>query len=163
MFTVTARPAEPPTFPLAPSPLSPPHPCPVTCNWTRSLLGFTFLLIMASGSAGGGKTYSFKVVLLGEGCVGKTSLVLRYCENKFNDKHITTLQVRPLVCRSFPPHPLALDHCLVKEELTIEAPAKPRPAAKCRPGSDLQFPPPAQTELHVNTTSMLVVCLLLLT
>ncbi|KAL4839710.1 hypothetical protein H8958_007412 [Nasalis larvatus] len=25
-------------------------------------------------------------------CVGKTSLVLRYCENKFNDKHITTLQ-----------------------------------------------------------------------
>ncbi|KAI7789670.1 ras-related protein Rab-21 [Triplophysa rosa] len=42
--------------------------------------------------AAGGKTYSFKVVLLGEGCVGKTSLVLRYCENKFNDKHITTLQ-----------------------------------------------------------------------
>ncbi|XP_034433684.1 ras-related protein Rab-21 isoform X2 [Hippoglossus hippoglossus] len=49
---------------------------------------------MAAGGAGGnsGKTYSFKVVLLGEGCVGKTSLVLRYCENKFNDKHITTLQ-----------------------------------------------------------------------
>lgn len=40
-----------------------------------------------------GRTYSFKAVLLGEGCVGKTSLVLRYCENKFNDKHITTLQV----------------------------------------------------------------------
>eukprot|EP00049_Salpingoeca_infusionum_P017915 m.354948 g.354948 ORF g.354948 m.354948 type:complete len:202 (+) comp17140_c0_seq1:311-916(+) len=34
----------------------------------------------------------FKVVLLGEGCVGKTSLVLRYCQNVFNDKHITTLQ-----------------------------------------------------------------------
>uniref|UniRef100_A0A3B3QPU6 Ras-related protein Rab-21 n=2 Tax=Paramormyrops kingsleyae TaxID=1676925 RepID=A0A3B3QPU6_9TELE len=46
----------------------------------------------AGGAGGGGKTYSFKVVLLGEGCVGKTSLVLRYCENKFNDKHITTLQ-----------------------------------------------------------------------
>lgn len=46
---------------------------------------------MAAGGAGG-KTYSFKVVLLGEGCVGKTSMVLRYCENKFNDKHITTLQ-----------------------------------------------------------------------
>ncbi|TRZ03684.1 hypothetical protein DNTS_033763, partial [Danionella cerebrum] len=43
-------------------------------------------------AAAAGKTYSFKVVLLGEGCVGKTSLVLRYCENKFNDKHITTLQ-----------------------------------------------------------------------
>lgn len=48
----------------------------------------------AGGAANSGKTYSFKVVLLGEGCVGKTSLVLRYCENKFNDKHITTLQVR---------------------------------------------------------------------
>lgn len=53
---------------------------------------------MAAGGGGGGaaagRAYSFKVVLLGEGCVGKTSLVLRYCENKFNDKHITTLQVR---------------------------------------------------------------------
>jgi len=47
-----------------------------------------------SGAAAGGRSFSFKVVLLGEGCVGKTSLVLRYCENKFNDKHITTLQVR---------------------------------------------------------------------
>lgn len=36
---------------------------------------------------------SFKVVLLGEGAVGKTSLVLRYVENKFNDKHVSTLQV----------------------------------------------------------------------
>nr|XP_038934640.1 ras-related protein Rab-21 isoform X1 [Rattus norvegicus]XP_038934641.1 ras-related protein Rab-21 isoform X1 [Rattus norvegicus] len=43
-------------------------------------------------AAAAGRAYSFKVVLLGEGCVGKTSLVLRYCENKFNDKHITTLQ-----------------------------------------------------------------------
>ena len=46
------------------------------------------------GGAAAARAYSFKVVLLGEGCVGKTSLVLRYCENKFNDKHITTLQVR---------------------------------------------------------------------
>ncbi|XP_076878413.1 ras-related protein Rab-21-like [Brachyhypopomus gauderio] len=38
------------------------------------------------------KSFSFKVVMLGEGCVGKTSIVLRYCENKFYDKHITTLQ-----------------------------------------------------------------------
>ena len=38
--------------------------------------------------------YNFKVVLLGEGCVGKTSCVLRYVEDTFNDKHITTLQVR---------------------------------------------------------------------
>ncbi|XP_050440452.1 ras-related protein Rab-21 [Adelges cooleyi] len=35
---------------------------------------------------------SFKVVLLGEGCVGKTSLVLRYTEDKFSDKHVSTLQ-----------------------------------------------------------------------
>lgn len=34
----------------------------------------------------------FKVVLLGEGCVGKTSIVLRYCQNIFNTAHITTLQ-----------------------------------------------------------------------
>ena len=51
---------------------------------------------MAAASAGGGRSQSFKVVLLGEGAVGKTSLVLRYVENKFNDKHLTTLQV----CRS---------------------------------------------------------------
>jgi len=39
------------------------------------------------------RTSSFKIVLLGEGCVGKTSLVLRYVEDKFNDKHYSTLQV----------------------------------------------------------------------
>ncbi|KAK2539564.1 Rab21 [Columba guinea] len=51
-----------------------------------------------AGAAAGGRSFSFKVVLLGEGCVGKTSLVLRYCENKFNDKHITTLQVYWVWC-----------------------------------------------------------------
>ncbi|XP_033223152.1 ras-related protein Rab-21 [Belonocnema kinseyi] len=35
--------------------------------------------------------YDFKVVLLGEGCVGKTSVALRYVEDKFNDKHISTV------------------------------------------------------------------------
>lgn len=48
---------------------------------------------MENQSSRQGSSYSFKVVLLGEGAVGKTSLVLRYVENKFNDKHITTLQV----------------------------------------------------------------------
>ena len=44
---------------------------------------------------------TFKVVLLGEGCVGKTSLVLRYCQNIFNDSHKTTLQAGPwpMACR----------------------------------------------------------------
>ncbi len=41
-----------------------------------------------------GERHSFKIVLLGEGCVGKTSLVLRYCQNIFNESHRTTLQVR---------------------------------------------------------------------
>lgn len=38
------------------------------------------------------RTVAFKVVLLGEGSVGKTSIVLRYTENLFNDKHIETQQ-----------------------------------------------------------------------
>ena len=51
-----------------------------------------------SGASGGGSSASLKVkvVLLGEGRVGKTSIVLRYVENKFNDKHYQTLQVRGL-------------------------------------------------------------------
>lgn len=48
--------------------------------------------IMSSSSASG--THNFKIVLLGEGAVGKTSIVLRYVEDKFNDKHVSTLQVR---------------------------------------------------------------------
>uniref|UniRef100_A0A131XZ71 Ras-related protein Rab-21 n=2 Tax=Ixodes ricinus TaxID=34613 RepID=A0A131XZ71_IXORI len=47
---------------------------------------------MAVAANSSGRSFSFKVVLLGEGCVGKTSLVLRYVQNKFNDKHLTTLQ-----------------------------------------------------------------------
>lgn len=34
-------------------------------------------------SANSISSLTFKIVLLGEGCVGKTSLVLRYCQNKF--------------------------------------------------------------------------------
>ncbi|PRP76595.1 ras-related protein Rab-21-like [Planoprotostelium fungivorum] len=34
----------------------------------------------------------FKIVLLGEGRVGKTSLVMRYCQNVFNDKQNSTVQ-----------------------------------------------------------------------
>ncbi|XP_017100618.2 ras-related protein Rab-21 [Drosophila bipectinata] len=39
-----------------------------------------------------GPTLNFKAVLLGEGCVGKTSLVLRYMEDRFNSQHLSTLQ-----------------------------------------------------------------------
>lgn len=48
---------------------------------------------MTSSTSG---NQNFKVVLLGEGAVGKTSIVLRYVEDKFNDKHISTLQVREM-------------------------------------------------------------------
>ncbi|KAJ8941336.1 hypothetical protein NQ318_004780 [Aromia moschata] len=46
---------------------------------------------MASSSNTPG-SFNFKVVLLGEGCVGKTSLVLRYVEDKFKANHVTTVQ-----------------------------------------------------------------------
>eukprot|EP01116_Phalansterium_solitarium_P018185 TRINITY_DN4723_c0_g2_i1.p1 TRINITY_DN4723_c0_g2~~TRINITY_DN4723_c0_g2_i1.p1 ORF type:complete len:203 (-),score=35.79 TRINITY_DN4723_c0_g2_i1:61-669(-) len=35
---------------------------------------------------------AFKVVLLGEGAVGKTSTVMRYCTNTFTDRHESTVQ-----------------------------------------------------------------------
>ncbi|XP_047473872.1 ras-related protein Rab-21-like [Penaeus chinensis] len=54
---------------------------------------------MSTTGAGGARSYNFKIVLLGEGCVGKTSLVLRYVEDKFNDRHITTLQASFLTKR----------------------------------------------------------------
>ena len=56
---------------------------------------------MAAPSEGAGRrqgTVKAKVVLLGEGAVGKTSIVLRYSENKYNDKHEQTLQVAIYVC-----------------------------------------------------------------
>ncbi|CAG0916450.1 unnamed protein product [Notodromas monacha] len=38
------------------------------------------------------KVHNFKVVLLGEGCVGKTSVIIRYVEERFDEKHVSTLQ-----------------------------------------------------------------------
>ncbi|KCV70770.1 hypothetical protein H696_03121 [Fonticula alba] len=43
--------------------------------------------------------FTFKVVLLGEGCVGKTSLVLQYCKSQFRDSHDVTLQASFLTKR----------------------------------------------------------------
>ncbi|KAH8338060.1 ras-related protein Rab-21 [Drosophila kikkawai] len=47
---------------------------------------------MSARRSRSGPTLNFKAVLLGEGCVGKTSLVLRYMEDKFNAQHLSTLQ-----------------------------------------------------------------------
>ncbi|CAD6195561.1 unnamed protein product [Caenorhabditis auriculariae] len=38
------------------------------------------------------REFKFKVVLLGEGAVGKSSLIMRYCENKYSSKHLSTIQ-----------------------------------------------------------------------
>lgn len=53
-------------------------------------------------------SYDFKLVLLGQGCVGKTSLVLRYVSNVFDDSHQSTLQA------SFLKKQLYLDANLIK-------------------------------------------------
>ncbi|TFF89703.1 MAG: GTP-binding protein [Promethearchaeota archaeon] len=37
------------------------------------------------------KSFIYKVILCGDGGVGKTSLVLRYCENAFKDNYIMTI------------------------------------------------------------------------
>lgn len=40
----------------------------------------------------GGATRKFKVVLLGEGRVGKTSILLRYIKGEYDDRQVSTLQ-----------------------------------------------------------------------
>jgi GTPase SAR1 family protein len=45
-------------------------------------------------AAGGAPTSNFKVVLLGEGRVGKTSLSLQYVQGKFSPQQQSTVQVR---------------------------------------------------------------------
>jgi len=47
---------------------------------------------MSRGNGLNSAQLHFKIVLLGEGCVGKTSLVLRYVEDKFYEKHFSTIQ-----------------------------------------------------------------------
>ena len=54
---------------------------------------YSFVLCMIGLLRGMGERLIFKVVILGEGCVGKTSIVLRYIENKFDPDHKQTLQV----------------------------------------------------------------------
>uniref|UniRef100_F1L4K2 Ras-related protein Rab-21 n=1 Tax=Ascaris suum TaxID=6253 RepID=F1L4K2_ASCSU len=52
----------------------------------------TFHRMEAAASTSANTSFTFKVVLLGEGAVGKSSLMLRYVENKFNPRHISTIQ-----------------------------------------------------------------------
>lgn len=37
------------------------------------------------------KSYIYKVAVVGNGGVGKTSMVLRYCENAFKENYIMTI------------------------------------------------------------------------
>lgn len=39
---------------------------------------------------------SQKIVLLGEGCVGKSSIVYRYVKDSFEEQHIETTKVKHL-------------------------------------------------------------------
>lgn len=62
---------------------------------------YFWVMATTAGTASGTGSYNFKVVLLGEGCVGKTSVVLRYVQDKFNEKHLTTLQVSCLLVSQY--------------------------------------------------------------
>ncbi|XGW09203.1 hypothetical protein V3C99_011483 [Haemonchus contortus] len=57
--------------------------------------------------AGPSEDFQFKVVLLGEGAVGKSSLLMRYVENTFSPRHISTIQA------SFQSKQLEVDGCHV--------------------------------------------------
>ena len=37
------------------------------------------------------KSFIYKIVVVGDGGVGKTSMVLRYCEDTFKDNYIMTI------------------------------------------------------------------------
>ena len=37
------------------------------------------------------KKLAMQIIILGDGAIGKTSMINQYCSNKFNDDHITTL------------------------------------------------------------------------
>jgi GTPase SAR1 family protein len=53
---------------------------------------FMCLGAMESNSAGTSIPNSFKIVLLGEGAVGKSSILMRYVEDKFVENNASTIQ-----------------------------------------------------------------------
>lgn len=56
-------------------------------------------------------TYTHKLVLLGDSCVGKSSILLRYIRDKFNDDECSTIGA------SFLTSKIALDDCIIKFEI----------------------------------------------
>jgi len=62
---------------------------------------------MAAANAGNGaaKTFQYKLVLLGESAVGKSSLVLRFVRGQFFDYQESTIggSAPPLSCKAFAP------------------------------------------------------------
>ena len=55
--------------------------------------------------------FLLKVVVVGNMCVGKTSLLLRYCDDTFSEDHKTTIGV------DFKMKDLDRDDCLAKMQL----------------------------------------------
>jgi hypothetical protein len=92
---------------------------------------------MSASAPSGRGAHHFKLVLLGNSGVGKSSLVLRFVKNEFIDDMETTIGA------AFLTKTLALEDCSVKLEVRGPAPHQ------C--GGQGKVPAPPQSPLHQPT------------